>query len=110
MTANLGEIIENVVLSEFDAENRNPKIDKRENKILENKSVKELIESALFEEIKSRISQGDSNALSALIAAKERVKHDLPIYANTLKLTLLALKPFYVLALVDIWIQSPELV
>lgn len=111
-TTKLGEIIENVVVSEFAVEElkRNPKIELRETKPLENKSVKELIESALLEEIKSRISKGDSNALSALVAAKEHVKHDLPIYANTLKLTILALKPFYLIALIDILIQSPEIV
>jgi hypothetical protein len=114
MTANVGEIIENVIISEFKVEEegrkRNPKIDQRETIMLETKPVKESIESAVFNELKRRISEGDTNALSILVTAKERVKHDLPIYANTLKLTLLALKPFYLIALVDILTQPPMIV
>lgn len=105
----MNEIIESVILSEFRIEEqkkRNAKIDEREAKMLDKKSLKELLESEVFRELKRRIHEGDENALAILVTAKEKVKHDLPIYANTLKLTLLALKPFYLIALISIMSQS----
>ena len=103
--------VENIIMDEFVIdENRNPKIEDREAKSLDNKSIRQLLESEVFKELKRRIHEGDDNALAILVAAKEKLKHDLPVYANTLKLTLWALKPFYLLALIDIMIQSPEYV
>ena len=109
MTVELGEIIENIIISEFKIEERkrNPKILQREDNMLDNKPVSKLLEAEVFLELKRRIREGDENALSILIAAKEKVKHDLPIYANSIKLTILALKPFYLIALISLMSQSP---
>ena len=102
------EIVEKVIMEEFTIEeNRNPEIADGEAKSLDNVPVERRIESAVLIEIINRIRAGDSNALEILIAAKERVKYELPIYAKTLKLTLLALKPFYLIALISLMNQSP---
>jgi hypothetical protein len=102
------EIVEKVIMEEFKIEeNRNPHIVTRESKILDSKAVKELLKSEAFKELKRRIHDGDENALAILMTAKEKVKHDLPIYTNTLKLTIMALKPFYLIALISLMTQSP---
>jgi hypothetical protein len=103
------EIVEKVIMEEFKIEeNRNQDIVAREAKILDSNAIKELLESEVFKELKRRIRDGDETALEILVAAKEKVKHDLPIYANTLKLSILALKPFYLIALMSLMTQLPE--
>jgi hypothetical protein len=104
------EIVEKGNIEELKmVENRNPKISRQETNLLDNKStIKDLVKSAMIDEILKRVNEGDSNAFSILVAAKEKVKHELPIYTNTLKLTLLALKPYYLIALISILTQKPE--
>jgi len=64
----------------------------------------------LYRELKDRINHFDAEALSIMIAAKQRVKKELEYYEDTIKYVALALKPFYIVCLVSISIQSPELV
>lgn len=68
----------------------------------------EIISTYLYKEICSRIENRDKNALSVLIAAQKRLKHDLENCKDTIKWTLIALKPFYLMALIVIMNSKPE--
>lgn len=70
----------------------------------------ELLNQCIYRELKDRINNFDAEALSIMIAAKQRVKQELEYYEDTIKYVALALKPFYIVCLVSISIQSPELV
>ena len=68
----------------------------------------ELLNSCIYRELKDRINKFDPEALSIMMAAKQRVKRDLEHYKNTIKYVALALKPFYIVCLISVLIQSPE--
>lgn len=74
------------------------------------KTFSELLNRCIHKELKDRINNFDAEALSIMIAAKQRVKQELEHYEDTIKYVALALKPFYIVCLVSISIQSPELV
>jgi hypothetical protein len=78
----------------------------------ENADIKfsELLNRCIYRELKDRINNLDVEALSIMIAAKQRVKQELEYYEDTIKYVALALKPFYIVCLVSISIQSSELV
>lgn len=87
---------------------QNTEIESREHKSLHEKPIRDLVESAVFDEVKRRIHcNNDETALSILIVAKERVKQDLSRYTNAAKIVLFALKPFFLIAAIDLLNQSP---
>lgn len=77
---------------------------------VDNIDLSELLNQSIYRELKDRINNFDPEALSIMIAAKERVKRELEYYKDTIKYVALALKPFYIVCLISVSIQSPELV
>ena len=63
----------------------------------------------LLKEIKDRTDERDNTALEILIAAKKRVVEDLKKYQFAIKVSLIALKPFYLITLIDLMTQKPEM-
>ena len=73
------------------------------------KQIMNLLKENLLKEIKDRTDERDNTALEILIAAKKRVVEDLKKYQFAIKVSLIALKPFYLITLIDLMTQKPEM-
>lgn len=99
---------EEIISKESSRDNQGPNSSDLEQQ--NNITFSELLNISIYQEVKDRINNLDPEALSIMIAAKKRAKRELEYYKNTIKYIALALKPFYIVCLVSISIQSPELV
>ncbi len=111
---NTVKIISDTIVEELDGYNKaTPNIDLKNNRLdimsyTDEELVMNLLKDNLLKEIKSRTAKQDDLALKILIAAKKRVKEDLKKYQSVIKF-LIAMKPFYLTAIIALMNQRPEM-
>lgn len=111
------KVISDTIVEEINSySNVTPNIDLKDNRLRimkageeEDERIMNLLKENLLKEIKDRTDSRDSTALDILIAAKKRVIEDIKKYQYAIKITLFALKPFYLITLIDLMIQTPEM-
>lgn len=95
-------------MSQVDADSKHDEIITDSKANGNNPDYSELLNSCIYDEIKKRIADSDPYALSILRAAKKHIRDNVDVYKETIKFTLVALKPFYLVFLISILSQTPE--